>query len=665
MVSVRDVLAERSPLARSLSGYQHREGQLAMAEAVEASLFEERALLVEAGTGTGKTLAYLVPAILSGKKVVVSTATRALQEQIYFKDLPIVAEVLAAYGIKFRAALMKGLSNYLCRRRLHEALLAGDVSFRLKQWSEETESGDRSELADLAEDDPAWAAVMSGTDTRIGSECHYFDECFVTRMKQDAERADIVVVNHHLFCADLVLRRNQRERASAIPAYDAVIFDEAHQLEDVATTFFGSSISTARIDSLARDARRAMPPAQSLLAQPIADQLSEAGRAFFWELARSLRDDPPQSMIPSSRGTSSAGRRAIAEHEWTGDLLGARNKLESALGAIAHDARTRSGPSAEQIARRAFELIEVLAGKAARHEIAWIEHRGHAVVMGRSPVFVGDVLAESLFGRVRSVIATSATLTTPGEEGARSFDFLKERLGVPHDARSLAVASPFDFENRAAMYVPRDVPDPTDARFEEAAAQRAIDLIEITGGGAFVLCTSVRSMRALYSRLSRAKAETNATWGPLLVQGEKPKSLLLSQFRAAEHAVLVATMSFWEGVDVPGHALRLVVLDKIPFAVPSDPIVAARCELIERQGLNAFYKYSVPTAAISLKQGFGRLLRNETDYGLVALLDRRALTKPYGRALLQSLPPAKQLRTIPEVQKFWMHIDHDLITNSP
>jgi ATP-dependent DNA helicase DinG len=665
MVQVRDVLAERSPLARTLTGYQHREGQLAMAEAVEAALEGERALLVEAGTGTGKTLAYLVPAILSGKKVVVSTATRALQEQIYFKDLPMVAEVLGAYGVRFRAALMKGLSNYLCQRRLEEALLAGDASFRLKEWANETESGDRSELADLAEDDPTWAAVMSSTETRIGAECNHYEECFVTRMKRDAEAADIVVVNHHLFCADLVLRRNQRERASAIPAYDAVIFDEAHQLEDVATTFFGSTISTARIDSLARDARRTLPVAQTLLAQPVTDQLSEAGRGFFWELARALRDDPPQSVIPSSRGSSGGARRAVTEREWSGDLLAARGKLESALAAIAHDAQTRAGPASEQIARRAFELGEVLVGKTAQHEIAWIEHRGHNVVMGRSPVFIGDVMAESLFGRVRSVIATSATLTTPGEDGARSFSFLRERLGVPHDARSLAVASPFDFEQRAGLYVPRDVPDPKDARFDDAAAARAVELIEITGGGAFVLCTSVRSMRSMYQRISRARSQTNAKWGPLLVQGEKPKSLLLSQFRAAEHAVLVATMSFWEGVDVPGHALRLVVLDKIPFAVPSDPIVAARCELIEREGMNAFYKYSVPTAAISLKQGFGRLLRNETDYGLVALLDRRALTKPYGRALLQSLPPARQLRTLEDARKFWMHIEHDLIGNAP
>ncbi len=662
------MLGPGSPLERILPSYQVREGQLAMAEAVEAALDQERALLVEAGTGTGKTLAYLVPAVLSGKKVVISTATRALQEQIYFKDLPIVAEVLGAFGVRFRAALMKGLSNYLCKRRLGEALASGEaggVSYRLKQWADETEVGDRSELSDLAEDDPAWAAVMSSTDTRIGAECTYYDECFVTRMKRDAEDADIVVVNHHLFCADLVLRRNQRERASAIPAYDAVIFDEAHQLEDVATTFLGSTISTARIDSLAREARRVLPEPDNILAQPMPDQLMAAGRTFFFELARALRDDPPQSAPPSSRASSGGGRRALSARDWAPELVQTRSRLEAALDAIAHDAQTRPGPAAEQIVKRAQELATVLAGRDSEHEIAWIESRGANVVMGRSPVFIGDILGESLFARVRCVVATSATLTTPGEEGARSYEFLRERLGVPHDARELVVSSPFDFESRAGLYVPRDVPDPTDARFEEAAAARAIELVELTGGGAFILCTSLRSMRAMYSRMSRARAETRGSWGPLLVQGERPKSLLLSQFRAAEHAVLVATMSFWEGVDVPGHALRLVVLDKIPFAVPSDPIVAARCEALEREGVNAFYKYSVPTAAISLKQGFGRLLRSETDFGLVALLDRRALTKPYGRALLQSLPPARQLRTLDEVGKFWMQVRTDVVASPP
>jgi len=637
-----------------------------MAEAVEAALGGEHPLLVEAGTGTGKTLAYLVPAVLSGRKVVVSTATRALQEQIYFKDLPIVAELLATFGVRFRAALMKGLSNYLCKRRMNEALASGDsTAFRLKQWAAETEAGDRSELADLAEDDPAWGAVQSSTETRIGSECRYFDECFVTRMKRDAEEADIVVVNHHLFCADLVLRRAQRERASAIPAYDAVIFDEAHQLEDVATTFFGTTVSTARVDALARDARRALQPRDedaSFMARPVADQLVEVSRAFFSEMSRALRT-PSEDAPPSSRFGGAGARRALSPQDWGTDLVAARLRLESALSALAHDAQTRAGAPAEQIARRALDLAAVVSGDGGeglapserwKGEIAWVETRGSGnVVMGRSPVFVGDMLAESLFDRVRSIVCTSATLSTPGEDSAHSFDFVRERLGVPHDAKEVLVPSPFDFEGRAGLYLPRDIPDPTDPRFDEAAAARALELIEMTGGGAFVLCTSLRSMRSMYALLSRGGKKK---WGPLLVQGDRPKSLLLSQFRAAKHAVLVATMSFWEGVDVPGAALRLVILDKIPFAVPSDPVVAARCEAVERQGMSAFYKYSVPAAAITLKQGFGRLLRNETDAGLVALLDRRAITKAYGRALLESLPPARRLRTMEEARTFWMQI---------
>ncbi len=604
-VRARDVLGSGSALAGILPGFRPREGQLAMAEAVEAALDGERPLLVEAGTGTGKTLAYLVPAILSGRKVVVSTATRALQEQIYFKDLPLVAEILGKHGIRFRAALMKGLSNYVCKRRMRESLGLGSATgslFRLKRWADESEFGDRSELADLAEDDPSWAAVQSSTDTRIGAECTYFDECFVTRMKRDAEDADLVVVNHHLFCADLVLRRAQRERASAIPAYDAVIFDEAHQLEDVATTFFGSTISSARVDALARDAKRVLSDDGAVLERPVAEQLIEAGRSFFFALGRTFRGET---------------RRALAARDETPDLAGARAKLESSLAAIAHDAQTKAGPAAEQIARRALDLARVLGGSEKEGEIVWVESRASGAVMGRSPVFVGDILAESLFARVGAVVCTSATLATPAapvvegdedEEHERSFDFLRERLGVPRAARALAIPSPFDFGTRAGLYVPRDLPDPGDSRFDDAAAARALELVEMTGGGAFVLCTSVRAMRAMHARLAE---RSGASRGLGELEGRSPssetprarrappgarcssratapKSLLLSQFRAARHAVLVATMSFWEGVDVPGEALRLVVLDKIPFAVPSDPVVAARSEEVERRGLNAF-----------------------------------------------------------------------------
>ena len=650
----RDVLGPAGSLERLLPGYRPRDGQLAMADAVEAALAEERPLLVEAGTGTGKTLAYLVPALASGRRVVVSTATRALQEQIFFKDLPVVIELLAEHGVHVRVALMKGLTNYLCRRRLAESLGAGLSTLRLDRWARETEVGDRSELADLAEDDPAWAAVQSSTDTRIGADCNYFDTCFVTKMKREAEDANLVVVNHHLFCADLALRRSQRERASAIPPYDAVIFDEAHQLEDVATTFFGSTISSARVDALARDARRALPPASEALSRPIHDELSEHGRAFFRELARGMRGE---------------SRRALGPADETREIVAARLRLEAALSAVAHDAQTRPGPAAEQIARRALDLGRVLSGERRETEIAWVEIRGERAVLGRSPVFIGDAFAEALFSRVGAVVCTSATLATPApsdpdDEDRRSFEFVRERLGVPRDARSMIVSSPFDFAERAGLYVPRDLPDPGDPRFDDAAGERALELVEITGGGAFVLCTSVRSMRALHARLSRARAERGAAW-PLLVQGERPKSLLLSQFRAAKHAVLVATMSFWEGVDVPGEALRLVVLDKIPFAVPSDPVVAARCEEVERRGMNAFYNYSVPSAALALKQGFGRLIRSETDAGLVALLDRRALTKPYGRALLSSLPPARRLHALADVRNFWVHIAEAMVRSRP
>ena len=391
---------------------------------------EEPLLVGEAGTGTGKTLAYLVPAILSGRKSRRLRPRRArCKSKSISKDLPIVAEALAVHGIRFRAALMKGLSTYACKRRLNEALASGDVivPFRLRKWVDESEAGDRAELADMSEDDPAWAQIQSSTETRIGADCKYFEECFVTRMKRDAEEADVVVVNHHLFCAVLVLRRNQRERASAIPAYDAVIFDEAHQLEDVATTFFGSTISMARIDALARDARRALGLAKRSCRGRFRIKMIEAAHAFFAELARPppRRDDSP----PSSRFAVGA-RRAIARDAWSAELESARARLSTTLSALVADARTRHDPAAEPIARRATELASVLGGDSdGRNEIAWVETRGNgATVMGRSPVYVGDALAESLFSRVRAVVCTSATLATHHRRAAKPKTNRRRRL---------------------------------------------------------------------------------------------------------------------------------------------------------------------------------------------------------------------------------------------
>jgi ATP-dependent DNA helicase DinG len=621
-----------------------------MAEAVEEALDREHHLFVEAGTGTGKTLAYLVPAVLSGKKVIVSTATRALQEQIFVKDLPLVTEALGAHGVPVHAALMKGLANYVCLRRFEEARAsgehAGDLEFsRIVAWLHDTESGDRSELADMPEDARAWREVASSSETRIGAGCEHFERCFVTRMRREAEDAQIVVVNHHLFLADLALRSGPRgAHASVIPAYDAVVFDEAHQIEDIATDFFGVRVSSARLDALLRDAERSLSRAnalEALTSGPVRgtlEQAREASRAFFAALARHT-------------GAGEA-RRVLTEEDVGTDVRAAYEALDTRLAALEAVTRARGEEAVQLVSRRASDvrdaLRDILAGTRADEDgeladlVRWIDVKTRSVSLGASPVDVGSTLRARLFDRVPAVVCTSATLAT-----ARSFHFAKARLGSPPEAGELLVDSPFDFAARAALYLPDDLPEPSDPAFEDMAVDRIVDLVRMTDGGAFVLCTSTRSMRALHARL-RSRVDS-----PLMIQGERPKHMLLSRFRASGRAVLVATMSFWEGVDVPGWALRLVVLDKIPFAPPNDPVVAARCARLDRDGGNGFTQYSVPSAAMTLKQGFGRLIRTQKDAGVVAILDRRIVRKGYGRALLASLPPARRVRAMSDLRAFW------------
>jgi len=638
-----------------------------MADAVELALEEERHLFVEAGTGTGKTFAYLVPAILSGRKVIVSTATRALQEQIFAKDLPLVAAALQAHGVSFRASLMKGLGNYVCRRRLSEARASGkglhDRAFaRIVDWVNETETGDRAELADLSEDAEAWRDVASSSETRIGTGCQYFDNCFVTRMRREAEEAQLVVVNHHLFLADLALRTGQRGAyANVLPAHDVVIFDEAHALEDIATDFFGMRISSARIDTLLREAERSLAAANALEALksgPVRSTLEgvrDAAKSLFAYLARGR--------------PSGDARRMLSEDDMTPAVRAAHDALDVRLEALEAIARAREEEAVQLVAHRVRELREGLRSlivpaspngpsaampRRGQHEdeedemrdlVRWIEIRSRSVALGASPIEVGATLRRSLFDRVSSVVCTSATLAT-GE----SFHFAKARLGAPPEARELLFASPFDFESQSVLYLPEDLPDPTAPGFEDAAAERIADLTRMTDGGAFVLCTSTRAMQSIHDRLH----ETVRL--PLLVQGERPKHLLLARFRSSGRAVLVATMSFWEGVDVPGWALRLVIIDKIPFAPPNDPVVAARCARLDREGGNGFTQYSVPAAAMTLKQGFGRLIRNQRDSGIVAILDKRIVRRGYGRALLASLPPARRIRSMDELRGRWAEL---------
>lgn len=659
----RRLLGPGGPLARVFPGYEEREGQLAMADAVERALAEDRTLLCEAGTGTGKTLAYLVPAILSGRKVVVSTATKALEEQIFTKDLPLIAEHL---GLEPNAALGKGLGNYLCRRRYNElrqsvAAIADPAARRslplLEAWAEDTETGDVAELVTLPEGDPLWREVSSSSETRIGSSCAYYDACFVTRMRRDLEQARIVVVNHHLFFADLAVKLAAERRgfaaAGALPPYDAVIFDEAHELEDIATDFFGVRISGARVTAMLRDADRAF------VANGLADRL--LGRGEGTALSAVVREASERLFAELARIAGDRGERVtLAPDVWSGELLHAYHQLDSTLEALTGYAEANSKAEAVSlVAQRAAKLRDDVArvvdpatskpdagALSAKNQVTWVEVRPRSIVFGASPIDLGGLFRDRVFERVGAVVLTSATLTS-----GDGFGFLRSRMGlngavtVPVD--EISVASPFDYARAAILYTPRDLPDASDASFTARAADRIAELVALTGGGAFILCTSVRSMRALAAALRGRTPRT-----PLL-QGDAPKLTLLRRFRAERDAVLVATMSFWEGVDVPGDALRLVVIDKIPFAVPTDPIVRARCSALEDAGENPFSAYSVPQAAITLKQGFGRLIRSRTDRGIVAILDRRIRTRGYGSVLRRGLPPAPCTESFDDVAAFW------------
>ncbi|MCB9585566.1 MAG: ATP-dependent DNA helicase [Polyangiaceae bacterium] len=650
-----------------------------MATAVERALAEDRVLLCEAGTGTGKTLAYLVPALASGRKVIISTATRALQDQIAYKDVPLVARAL---GVQPRVSVMKGLANYVCMRRLREFKDSAEglrpgyalALNSLQRWVPDTETGDISELVALQESDPIWREVTSSSDTRIGVGCEHYDECFVTRMKREAESARVVIVNHHLFFADLALRGPHPGRV--LPDYDAVIFDEAHQIEDIATNFFGVSVSRGRVDSLLRDAERMLVATGSELpllarggtgehARRLTDRLSASSENFFSELVQRFRGEE--------------GRTTVDPDVWRGELEQRWHSLDASLEAFSGFAE-ETGEQAEAGGAsnwgRLADACEVLSrkGRGLREDLAsvieggpgrvtWVDVSAKTPRLSAAPVDVAPVLKQRIFESIPAVIMTSATLASVGSSksgkgegdqrspGLPELAYLRSRVGLGDDSiqvDELIVRSPFDFERMALLYTPNDLPDPRDPRFLHQVVERVHALCELTGGGAFVLTTSLRSMRTIHrGLLSRIGA------GRVMLQGEAPKASLLSRFKAAKNQVLVATMSFWEGVDVPGEALRLVVLEKIPFAVPSDPIVRARSNALEAEGRNSFMELHVPGAAITLKQGFGRLIRTRTDRGIVALLDERATKKGYGSKLLSALPPARRTGDLDEVRRFW------------
>lgn len=612
-----------------------------MSELVENVLVHGGTALIEAGTGTGKTFAYLVPAVLTGRRVIISTGTRTLQDQLVGKDVPMLARAL---GRPLDVALLKGLPNYLCRRRLRDAGYAASSITdrtlaaalpRIADWAERTASGDHADLTELPEDHPAWEAVRSGSETRIGPRCRFHDDCFVTLARKRASKAQIVVVNHHLYFADLALRAQARRGGAdvgVLPPHDAVIFDEAHQIEDVVTQFFGVHLTLGRLEALARDAERALVHAGvgADIGRLAASMAMRAG-TLFESLPRSEAGDAKVSL-----------ERALA-----GSLRDHLFDLDAALEAIAEHARghREAGEAVAQIARRADRARdEVGALVDPKHTlVGWAEGRGGRAAIGASPIDVGHFFRDEVLTPNRAVVLTSATLGTDG-----SFAFLRARLGIEGEIDEAIFPSPFAWETVARLYLP-EIVDPRDPTYLGEAARETEALVTASGGGAFVLATSVRNMDALH----RALAPRFAGMGMrVLKQGELPKLELLERFRARHDAVLFATQSFWEGVDVPGLALRLVVIDRLPFEVPTDPLIAARSRKLEEEGRAPFMEYLVPAAALALKQGFGRLLRTQHDRGVVAVLDGRIRSKGYGKVFLRTLPPAPVVTDREEIVAF-------------
>jgi ATP-dependent DNA helicase DinG len=636
--------------ADTLPDFEPRSGQVAMAAAVARSLEEGGVLLAEAGTGTGKTLAYLVPAILSRQRTLVSTGTKNLQEQIVLKDVPMLAEAL---GVPFTAACMKGRSNYLCLHRLdqlHEyaGSLAHDVFLPvIEEWAGRTDTGDRAEIEDLPEDLPFWDEVSAKVETCLGTDCPRYDDCFVTRMRQRAAAADIVVVNHHLLCADAAIRHSAY--GEVIPSCSQAIIDEAHQLEDVATHYFGLSVSTYRVEELARDVERmialdAARDAGGEIAKAV-DRLRDDARRFFAEVVHAHRTGGRtrgEERVRASDASLAAPREAAAP------LTGSLDELASALTLVAkpgaEEVEARRSLDAGSLARRAGELkdeLRFLLRAADDAYIYFVEFRGRGVFLRAAPIDVSTIVRELLIDRMRSTVFTSATLTVDG-----SFAYLRSRLGI-HHGHELSVPSEFDYGRQAILYLPPRMPDPRSPDFPIAAGREVTELLKRTQGRAFVLFTSYATLRAVH-----ALAELSLGY-PILVQGSAPRTQLLQRFRATPNAVLFGTSSFWHGVDVVGEALSCVIVDKLPFASPADPVTAARIDRIRTAGGEPFSEYQVPLAILTLRQGLGRLIRHRSDRGVMAILDPRLLTKTYGRRFMAALPSAPAVQELGGIERFF------------
>jgi ATP-dependent DNA helicase DinG len=634
---LEQAFAADGPLAGCIAGYKARVQQVEMAAAIHAAIERTGVLVAEAGTGTGKTFAYLVPALLAGGKVIVSTGTKTLQDQLFDRDLPVVREALATGAT---AALLKGRANYVCLYRLRRA--SAEARFatreealqlkRIERFAGQSASGDRADLADVPEDAPVWAHATSTRDNCLGQECPDYRDCFVMRARRNALAADVVVVNHHLFFADVVLR--DEGVAELLPACNTLIFDEAHQLPATARLFFGETVSTSQLLELSRDARMEIRAAGG--ASPELDVLA----ARLEKAARDVR------LSLGEAGTRLSWGQALRLPDFEAaleKLFSSLSLMEQTLAAQAE--RSEGLASCARRAGAALTTLVRLREAVDTAEVRWVEAFGQAAQLHVTPLSSADLFRKQMLDHPRAWIFTSATLAV----GADFSHFTRE-LGLP-EAETRRWASPFDFARQALLYLPKSMPaDPNDAGFTEAVVQASLPVLRASGGRAFLLFTTLRALRRAHELL---RGEVHY---PLLVQGTGSRSELLARFRALGNAVLLGSQSFWEGVDVRGEALSLVVIDKLPFAPPDDPVLAARIESLRAQGGNPFTELQLPQAVLQLKQGAGRLIRDETDRGVLMLCDPRLLSRPYGRRMLQSLPPMKLSRSLAEVEAFLARI---------
>jgi ATP-dependent DNA helicase DinG len=634
-------------LSRTHPAYEFRRGQLQMAQAVEQALSERRHLIIEAGTGTGKTLAYLVPVIRSGKRVIISTGTKNLQEQLFYRDIPFLEQALFPSGeAKLSVCYMKGRNNYLCRKKLYDLtgqpVLSGLEEIEhyraIAAWEKTTTTGDRSELSSLPELSALWHRLDARAEACLGQKCSSWDKCFITEMHRRAMESDIIIVNHHLFFADLAIKQQAEYAPDAgiLPEVGAVILDEAHELEDVAGSYFGVTVSNARVEELCRDVEGSLQRNHQLSAALAGAVKSLRDRSMFFF-----------ALLPQGEGRFAFENRREFLEENGDEFLGLQQSLQRLISELEN---LPSKP--EEIfafARRAQELqvqLGFLMESEDRNTVFWIDRRRGArdrlnVFLQATPIDVAPILRTCLFDKLECAVLTSATLAV-----GSGFEYVRHRLGLEH-AREVVLPSHFDYENQALFYVPPDLPDPRTPQFAAQASERICRLLEITRGRAFVLFTSYAQMKDVYQRL------LGELEFPMLLQGDAPKSALLQEFRLTPNAVLFATSSFWQGVDVQGEQLSCVIIDRLPFAVPTDPVVAARVKSVDAGGGNAFFDYQVPAAVITLKQGFGRLIRSLHDRGLLVLLDNRILKKQYGRVFVESLPNYKKTTEMRVVEEFF------------